>query len=75
MSRQQLNLYRGAFRPQRSGVGLERALWIWAGTVLLLLALSAGLAWNQRQQPAAQDDAQRNSQAAQIQAQIGRAHV
>lgn len=68
MSRQQVNLYRGAFRPQRHGVGLDRALWIWAGTVLVLLALSAWLAWGQRGQPAAQDDTLRNSQAAQIQA-------
>ncbi|MBQ0958829.1 PilN domain-containing protein [Ideonella sp. 4Y11] len=68
MSRQQINLYRGALRPQRVGVGLDRALWIWAGTVLVLLSLSAWLAWMQRHQHQAQADTLRSSQAAQIQA-------
>lgn len=68
MSRQQVNLYRGAFRPQRSGVGLSTALWVWGATVLLLLMSSLALVWVDRRQPVTQDDAQRASQAAQIQA-------
>ncbi|MBN8486700.1 MAG: PilN domain-containing protein [Burkholderiales bacterium] len=68
MSRQQLNLYQGAFRPQRLGVGLSTALWVWAATVLSLLLASGALAWIDRQRPASQDDAQRATQAAQIQA-------
>ena len=68
MSRQQINLYRGSFRPQRLGVGLDTALWVWAGTVLLLLLLSAVLVWIDRRQPATQDDTQRATQAAQVQA-------
>jgi len=68
MSRQQVNLYRGSFRPQRTGVGLDTALWVWAGTVLLLLLVSAMLVWIDRRQPAALDDAQRTTQAAQVQA-------
>jgi Tfp pilus assembly protein PilN len=68
MSRQQLNLYRGALRPQRQGVGLGAALWVWGGTLLALLLLSAGLVWIDRRQPVAQDDVQRSAQAAQVQA-------
>lgn len=68
MSRQQINLYRGAFRPQRQGVGLDRALWIWAATAVLLLGLGSWLAWTQRGLPTSQDDALRSTQAAQIQA-------
>jgi Tfp pilus assembly protein PilN len=68
VSRQQLNLYQGAFRPRRQGIGLSTALWIWLGAVGLLLGLSGWLAWLDHRQPPAQDDAQRSAQAAQVQA-------